>query len=149
MIELLKSYTSAQILFVVVTLALAVKGAVDFWDWQAKHFWRTVDNINKKEKQAGQIRDNQEDITEIKDELAKINDKITILINSDKDDIKNFITEKHRYYCYAAKWIDDYSLECIEKRYQHYKTEGGNSFIDGFMKDIRELPKQSPETKEE
>ncbi len=149
MIELLKSYSSAQILFIVVTLALAVKGAVDFWDWQAKHFWRTVDKIEEREKQEKQIYDNQEDINSIRDELKKINEKITILLDSDKDDIKNFITEKHRYYCYVAKWIDDYSLECIEKRFQHYKTEGGNSFIDGFMKDIRELPNQPPETKEE
>jgi hypothetical protein len=44
-------------------------------------------------------------------------------------------------------WIDDYSMECCERRYQHYKDEGGNSFIKGFMEDLRALPKKPPEDK--
>ena len=44
-------------------------------------------------------------------------------MNSDKDAIKAFITREHHYFCYQKKWIDDYSLDCIEKRYEHYKEE--------------------------
>ena len=67
-----------------------------------------------------------------------------MLIESDRDDIKSFITREHHRFCYQVGWIDDFSLDCIEKRYKHYKNEGGNTFIDGFMEELRALPKSSP-----
>ena len=44
----------------------------------------------------------------------------------------------------AQEWIDDYSLDCIERRYKHYIDEGGNSFIGQLMIEIRKLPHQPP-----
>ena len=70
--------------------------------------------------------------------------KIDMLIQSDKDDIKSFITREHHYFCYRVGWIDDFSLDCIEKRYKHYTDEGGNTFIGGFMEELRALPKSDP-----
>lgn len=68
-----------------------------------------------------------------------------MLIDSDKDDIKSYITREHHYFCYQVGWIDDFSLDCLERRYQHYEDEGGNSFIAGFMNELRTLPKQPPQ----
>ena len=68
---------------------------------------------------------------------------ISVLLSSDKDDIKSWITEKHHYFCYEKKVIDDYSLDCIEKRYQHYLDEGGYSYVATLMNEIRRLPKVS------
>lgn len=68
-----------------------------------------------------------------------------MLIDSDKDDIKSYITREHHYFCYQIGWIDDFSLDCLEKRYRHYADEGGNSFIEGFMDELRALPKQAPQ----
>jgi hypothetical protein len=65
-----------------------------------------------------------------------------MLIDSDKDDIKAFITREHHYFCYQKGWVDDYSLDCVERRYAHYEQEGGNSFVEDLMKDLRKLPKQ-------
>lgn len=70
--------------------------------------------------------------------------KIDMLIESDKDDIKSYITREHHYFCYKIGWIDDFSLDCIEKRYKHYTDEGGNTFIGGFMEELRALPKSNP-----
>lgn len=108
------------------------------------------------------VRDGQkEDKTEILEQVKNINiqhalDKqelikkidetkttISVLLASDKDDIKSWITEKHHYFCYEKKVIDDYSLDCIEKRYKHYVDEGGNSYIATLMNEIRALPKVS------
>ena len=77
--------------------------------------------------------------------FKSLEDKINLLIDSDKDDIKSWITDKHHFYVYQQKWIDDYSLDCIEKRYHHYKDEGGNSFIRDLMIEIRQLPHQPPQ----
>ena len=41
-------------------------------------------------------------------------------IDAKDDDIKSWITEKHHYYCYSQEWIDDYSLDCIERRYKQF-----------------------------
>ena len=79
---------------------------------------------------------------EIFAKMNELTDNINMLIKSDKDDIKAHITEKHHYFCYIQHWIDDYSLDCLERRYDHYVDEGGNSYIESLMKEIRKLPKQ-------
>ena len=63
------------------------------------------------------LQTNQEIIDGILEELSS---KIDMLIESDKDDIKSFITREHHHFCYQVGWIDDFSLECIEKKYKHY-----------------------------
>ena len=76
--------------------------------------------------------------------FQNINKRIDILVESDKENIKSFITRQHHYFVYELKWIDDYSLDCIERRFNVYKSEQGNSFIEGLMNEIRALPKQPP-----
>ena len=71
--------------------------------------------------------------------------KIDMLINSDKDAIKSYITKEHHYFCYEVGWIDDFNMDCLERRYSHYADEGGNSFICGFMEQLRALPKHPPQ----
>lgn len=74
--------------------------------------------------------------------INKLNKSIELLTASDKDDIKAYITREHHYFCYKIGYIDDYNLDCIEKRYSHYKDEGGNSFISTLMEELRALPKE-------
>jgi hypothetical protein len=78
--------------------------------------------------------------------IRDLSAKIDMLIDSDKDDIKSYITREHHYFCYQKGWIDDFSLDCCERRYQHYSDEGGNSFIENFMEELRALPKQPLES---
>lgn len=80
-------------------------------------------------------------IEQNREALDSLKESVHLLLASDKDDIKAWITEKHHYFVYELKYIDDYSLDCIEKRYAHYKDEGGNSFVADLMRDIRSLPK--------
>ena len=93
-----------------------------------------IENIN-----AQHTLDRQELIKKI----DETNATISVLLASDKDDIKSWITEKHHYFCYERKCIDYQSLDCIEKRYGHYVDEGGNSFVADLMNEIRALPKVS------
>ena len=67
---------------------------------------------------------------------------LDMLIDSDRDDIKSFITMQHHHFVYEKKWIDDYSMDCLEKRYQHYEDEGGNSYVEHLMIELRSLPKK-------
>lgn len=152
--DLLTQYTPIDIIIFLVVFLTALKTFGVTLEW----LWERVSRIFKKqqveEKQneefQSHIQTSEQQIKQLfemhaktEQNLDKIIDSIQLLINSDKDDIKAWITEKHHYYCYEKKHIDDYSLDCIEKRYTHYRNEGGNSFVEDLMKDIRRLPKTS------
>ena len=68
------------------------------------------------------IEKHEQEIDEINSSIKDLTKKIDILIDSDKDAIKAYITKEHHYFCYERGWIDDYSLDCIEKRYEHYEA---------------------------
>lgn len=155
MIELLQHYSLSDILIFTILLALSIKSLISFFDWGydyiKKIFNIKYSKMNQKqalerrlqqEKQAiDELRQNQQATDKI---LKDLSAKINILISSDRDAIKSYITDKHHYYCYKIGYIDDFSLDCIEKRFKHYSDEGGNSFIENFMKELRALPIQSP-----
>ena len=137
MLDLLKNYSLTEIIVFVIMLAFAIKGIVDFYDWAKNRLKKTTDKKYNEEETQIKILKTLELYGEQIDKNTKA---INILITSDKDDIKAWITEKHHYFCYELGYIDDYNLQCIEARYKHYKEEDGNTFIDGFMTDIRALP---------
>ena len=157
MIELLQRFSLSNIIIFAVLLALAIKSLVSFFDWAyqrlKKVFDKQHDSLTDKEKLEqrlqkgsqimGTLQQNQKETDKI---LQTLSEKMDMLVESDKDSIKTFITREHHYFCYKIGWIDDFSLDCIERRYQHYKDEGGNSFISHFMDDLRELPKMPPES---
>ena len=156
MLELLETYSFSQIIIVIIFLAIAIKEGITLITW-FKDFFRKKFNddmkntvaTNKQNEQIDKIKediqiliDNQEKIFK---EIELFKQQLEMIIESDKDDIKSWITEKHHFYCYEIKWIDDYSMDCIEKRYRHYKDEGGNSFIEELMNELRGLPKTPPQ----
>ena len=58
-----------------------------------------------------------------------------------QENSRSYIIDKHHYFCYEVKAIDDLNLQSLERRYLYYKAAGGNSYIDGLMEEIRDLPK--------
>ena len=137
MLDLLKNYSLTEIIAFIITLSFAIKGVVDFYDWAKNRLTKTTDKIYTDKEMQKKVLDTLESHNE---QIEKMSKAINILIASDKDDIKAWITQQHHYFCYELGYIDDYNLQCIEARYVHYKEEDGNTFIDGFMKDIRNLP---------
>ena len=156
MLELLGTYSLTQIVTFIILLAIAVKEGITLVIW-FKDFFKKKFNDDMKNTVATKERNEQickikEDMQTLIDSQEKIfkeiesfKQQLEMIIESDKDDIKSWITEKHHFYCYERKWIDDYSMDCIEKRYGHYKDEGGNSFIEELMNELRSLPKTPPQ----
>ena len=155
MITLLQHYSLSDIFIFIIFLALAVKSLISFFDWAQdrinKTFNKKHSKITEKEQLERRLQQENQMIVTLQQSqkvtdniLQDLSKKINLLIDSDKDDIKSFITRQHHYFCYKIGWIDDFSLDCVEKRYQHYADEGGNSFIEGFMDELRALPKQEP-----
>lgn len=147
MLDLIKNFSIQQIILFVVLLALAIKGIISFFDWVKEKNKKVAEDISKPIKMAENIQKHDQQIDQIKDSIDSLTKKIDMLIDSDKDDIKAFITREHHYFCYQKGWIDDYSLDCVERRYAHYEQEGGNSFVEDLMKDLRKLPKQQLQSK--
>lgn len=157
MAELITNYSWSEIILFIIAFAAAIKGVVTFWDWGKDRLRKVYDKEDKIEEIKSLIVENTKQMNEFSniqaqtiDEIQHLKENITNLTASDKDDIKAWITEKHHHFCYDIKYIDDYSLDCIEKRYAHYVDEGGNSFISTLMEEIRNLPKVSDvESKQE
>lgn len=156
--DLLKIYTLEDILMFLILFGLAVKGFITFWDWGSARLRKAFDGEYQTKKDKEKIEERLKHGTEIMEVLTKnqneliqqyaqLSQRLDMLIESDKDSIKSFLTDKHHYFCYEQKWIDDYSLECCERRFAHYQHEGGNSYIEGFMTDLRALPMLPPTQK--
>lgn len=153
MLDLLKEYSVSQILILLVFIAIAIKEVIQFIDWAKQ---RTLQSVNestssieliKKIEEKDREQDHKiEQILEAQknssENIDLILQQIQSLIKSDRDAIKAYITKEHHYFCYEVRWIDDYNLDCLEKRYQRYVEEGGNSFIESLMEEVRALPRR-------
>lgn len=140
--ELIKQYDATTIIEVIVLFALMIKGVISFGEWAFSKIKKVVKKVDEPEIIKNDIEQQSKEISQMQASINQMMKKIDTLIASDKDDIKAFITREHHYFVYQKGWIDDYSLDCIEKRYSHYVDEGGNSFIKGLMQEIRRLPKK-------
>lgn len=142
LIQLLKQFDITTFLTFTIVLALAAKGVIIFFDWVKERLMKMFNKQTKKQRQIEQLQQQEKSIKELKSNMKSIQSKMNLLIESDKDDIKAWITEKHHFYCYQQKYIDDYTLDCLEKRFSHYEVEGGNSFVHNLMEELRALPKK-------
>ena len=154
--SVLKDFPISEILLCIVGVLVLVKWIIEYFDWGHK---RTKDKYDQEAERKKNIEDineklnqNSEDIKMLiemqkqqNEKIEQQNLRIELLIDSDKDDIKAFITEKYHYFVEVRGWIDDYSLDCLERRFQHYKDENGNSFVADLMSEIKRLPKHPPQ----
>lgn len=141
--ELFTTYSLGEMVAFLVILAGAIKGFFAFWDWAVERLRKVFKKETQREQSEERVNQLEENVKNLAANVAEIKAAIQLLTQSDKDDIKAWITEKHHYFCYEKHYIDDYSLDSIEKRYGHYKEEGGNSFVKDLMMDLRKLPKVS------
>lgn len=131
---------------------LAAKSIIDYKKWAVK----TADEAYEKRHEIDKLQEMavktmgeyNEELKEIKESLKALENtvgslasQVAILTESDRDDIKAWIVQQHHYYCYQKKSIDDFTIDVIEKRFRHYQDEGGNSYVEGLMEDLRKLPK--------
>lgn len=162
MADLFSKYSVSEIVIFIIALAVAVKEFITFIDWGKDKIRNTYDKSNKSKESHKELRN---EINELNDKLNKlfdenkrvneklaeinltfenVNNRVEMLIDSDKEDIKAYITEKHHFFVYERGWVDDHSLDCLERRFAVYKQEHGNSFAEDLMNEIRALPKCPP-----
>ena len=135
MLELFATYSVGQIIVFIIILLLAIKeffSLIDFFNNRAKSLF---DREKKKQ-------ENDVSLQELVKKMDEISARLDLLTESDKDDILSWIVEKYHYYQSSDMPIDSFTMDTIEKRYQHYKDEGGNSYITGVMEELRSMAKE-------
>lgn len=88
-----------------------------------------------------ELRENQLLLTK---GLDKISSQIDLLISSDMADIKSYITARYNEFTKLG-YIDIHSLQACEKRFEYYKLQGGNSFVEQLMNQLEALPHTPPQ----
>lgn len=160
MIDLLKNYNISEVIILLIMFAIAIKSVITFWDWAVQRIKKVFNKQSKEEKEKedvyNKIENQKNEISKlvknqdnIFNQLKDLQKSIDLLISSDKDSIKAYITREHHYFCYQKKWVDDYSLDCLQRRFEHYKKEKGNSFVEELMNDIKDLPRIPPDNENE
>ena len=139
--KLFDAYSIESVIIIFIAVLIALKNGVEFLEWAYKKSKTKVQFFDKYQKFQEQLEKQSAHDEEVDKSLTKIMEKIEQLTGSDKDAIKSYITEKHHFFVFKQGWIDDYSLDCLERRFEHYKQEGGNSFIEQEMNDLRALPR--------
>ena len=152
MIELLTTFSPMTIVLCCVMIFLALRGIIEYRNWIKTVTDEAYEKRKKQEERDQRVEKMVADynkelinisqaIEYIKKSLTKLDSQVDNLTKSDKDDIKAYITNQYHYFVDGRGWIDDYSMDCIEKRYDMYKTYRGNSFIDDLMEQLRALPR--------
>ena len=156
--KLLASYSLGEIVLFIFLVAVAGKELISIVDWFRDRLKKLYDKDYHEKEEHEKLENKIEDLNKFYQEkkivddgfavihkaIAAINERIDMLIESDKEDIKTKITESHHYFVYEKGWIDDYSMDCLEKRFAIYEREHGNSFVRGLMDELRALPKRPP-----
>lgn len=152
-IELLTTFSPITIIVCCLMILIAIKGTIEYKHWldneNEKRFQERKTKEERTEKILEVLETHNEEINDINHTLKKMDkaiEKITtdidLLSESDKDDIKAFITREYHYFIEQKGWIDDYSMDCIEKRYTHYVQYHGNTFVEELMEGLRALPRR-------
>ena len=84
-------------------------------------------------------------LEKIEERMKTAEDRLTDLTISDMHDIKGWIVEQYHKFYNEQGWIDAFSAETIDRRYNDYKKEGGNSYIQELIDRLHGLPMDPPQ----
>lgn len=136
MVQFFQHYTLEATIIFLFMLGTALKEGYELVQYFRN---KTVNHVDK-------IRGQQETLTQVvknmqqqQKQLQSITDKIDALLVSDKDSIKSWIVMLYKQYKKDPSGLDSMQMDLLERRYSHYKKEGGNSYIDNLMQELREI----------
>ena len=136
MIELLGAYSIKDIIVFIFMIAVAIKEARQLWIYYKKVRDENYENDHKDETQDEYIKKNQQTI-------EKLSKSMALLIESDKDGIKAWIVSKYHQFKEHPEQLDDIEWDLLNKRFNHYKDQGGNSYIEDLMTIMEQIYKKN------
>lgn len=133
MLDYLLQFNISQFLFFSACLIGLVKLLFDTLDWFNQRF-----NLfeTKKSRQEEHLEELDKKVTHLLEMSTKRERQMDILFESDKCRIRAEITREYLKGL-DDKAIDIYTDEYLLEQFLCYKNEGGNSYIDGLMSQIK------------
>ena len=146
--ELLARFELTDIIIMLTLLIVGAEKLIKAIDWLRARFRKSYDEENALKEEVEDLNKFYEEKKVVDEGFAKVNERIDkicdlvdMLVESDKESIKAYITERHHFFVQERKWIDYHSMDCLERRFSIYEREHGNSFVEDLMNDLRQLPK--------
>ena len=146
--ELLARFELTDIIIMLTLLIVGAEKLIKAIDWLRARFRKSYDEENTLKEEVEDLNKFYEEKKVVDEGFAKVNaridsicDLVNMLVESDKESIKAYITERHHFFVQERKWIDYHSMDCLERRFAIYEREHGNSFVEDLMNDLRQLPK--------
>ena len=168
MLEFFQTYSISDIIVFIIMFCFTIKGIADFAEWVHNKYKEKFNKdhlalnkqanleeycrISKKQHEEDmeyykRLEDKMDLIAKtMKEKVDNIEAKLVQLTESDMHSIKGWIVEKH-HALIKKGWVDDFTMDTLERRYSDYVAEDGNSYIAGLIADLRELP-HCPEEEE-
>lgn len=146
--ELLARFELTDIIIMITLLILGFEKLIKAFDWLRARFRKSYDeeiHLKEEVEDLNKFYDEKEKVDsgfeQVNARIDSICDLVNMLVESDKESIKAYITERHHFFVQERKWIDYHSMDCLERRFAIYEREHGNSFVEDLMNEIRQLPK--------
>ena len=136
MVQFFQQYTIEATIIFLFMLGTALKQGYELVQYFRNKTFNHVDKIREQEETLGQVIKNMQ---QQQKQLQSITDKIDELLASDKDSIKSWIVMLYKQYKKDPFGLDSMQMDLLERRFSHYKQEGGNSYIDNLMQELREI----------
>lgn len=144
MLDLFSNYSVGDVIIFIVIIALAVKEFLSLCDFFFKKlddkFTGRYKSKSDKQKLYEEIENLTNMMKEVQDTQKQSQEIMNVLVQSDIEDIRSWVVRQYHYFKKNPELkIDDFEMDCIEKRFQCYEKEGGNSYIHDLVDEIREM----------
>lgn len=136
MVQFFQQYTIEATIIFLFMFGTALKQGYELVQYFRNKTVDHVDKIREQEEALEQVINNMQ---QQQKQLQSITDKIDELLASDKDSIKSWIVMLYKQYKKDPFGLDSIQMDLLERRFSHYKKEGGNSYIDNLMQELREI----------
>ena len=147
--ELFSRLSGESIFLFIVLVCISIKYLIELVEWfysKLKIYFTGIDDSKvEKEELYSSVRDINQRIKNMDRKIDNLQEKIEIIQDYLQDTTRAYLIDRHHYFIYVMGAIDDISLQDIERRYLYYKANGGNSFIDILIDEIRQLPRVTVE----
>ena len=139
--NLLNAFDITTIILVVFMTAFTVREVLElYYYFHNKIYGR----YEKQDNQNDTIENLTTTLGSVLQQVKDINKKINMLQASDT--IKSWIVTLYHKYKENPKQLGSMQMDLLERRYRHYKDQGGNSYIDQLMEDLRAIYKEKGES---
>lgn len=143
MSELLKTFDITTIILVLFMTAIAVREVFELYHY---FYDKIYGRYEKQDNERDTIANLTTTLDSVSQQVKDIDKKINVLQASDKDSIKSWIVALYHKYKENPKEFGAMQMDLLERRYGHYKDQGGNSYIDQLMEDLRTIYKEKGES---